>query len=180
MEGLTLPSLPSGAGARTPRASWLACRPPRRVAAAARAGSPRPLQHMSDTDLRLLARQHAFGGFGRFEFEDQERRGSQGLVERSITCTRHHAIDDIGNQYVPLVSCVRRTPGVPSTLVCFIEYGLRGSSAVTKDMFKTLRADWVSCIATISIVHSLSCLRRRAVEAQARKTGCRVVLSLEK
>ncbi len=84
----------------------------RSVAAAVAAGEPRPLASLSELEVRLLARQHAFGGFARFESPsslptaalsnsassrvDVATTSSAGQGEQppdACVCTRHHAID---------------------------------------------------------------------------------------
>jgi hypothetical protein len=67
------------------------------VALAARSGEARPLEAISDADLRLLARQHAFGGVARFESapDAATEAGARwhGDASAPLTATRHHAID---------------------------------------------------------------------------------------
>ena len=61
------------------------------IASAERAGVDRPLATLSDLDIRLLARQHAFGGYGlcaQAATLDSFKQPSE-----EFTCTRHHVID---------------------------------------------------------------------------------------
>lgn len=62
------------------------------IARAVEDGSERPLASLTDLELRLLSRQHAFGGFGRVQRLDAPA-SEVGEAACEAVCTRHHAID---------------------------------------------------------------------------------------